>query len=620
MNSNIEVTAKILDSIEDSCFLDINHTQTKTTKCNNLVNIGILLMIIIIVFGYQYLSYENEIQQFTFGIIPQASDSTISTYGCINNVCNLKVLKQNETQVNLESCKRDCLYSNLWPIPTTVGITNLSESSFRKNHITLSVTSPNNVKKDINRAFDTFMNYLPSSSRSDINLTDILIKINVSSEELRPTLQTDESYYISIEKNNKSVIVNIVSESYFGARHALETLSQLIWFDETSQNLQIYHGVEIKDKPAFPHRGLMVDTSRNFFPINKLLKVIDGMAANKLNVFHLHLTDSVSFPIVLPSNPWLAKYGAYSQKKTYTPDDIKGLIEYARIRGIRVILEIDSPSHVNEGWNQANTDTSKIIICGDEDVTNGHLNPDNPRTFQLLKSIYADLIQLGTDRETFHIGGDEVNLDCYEKTEAAGKFEDVYDFWVDLNHKIFEVVGEAFRNETPKNLVIWSNDLTSYRLQNLKYSNNLVIQYWYGRLDPIIKNGNQIIFSTVGHWYLDCGFGPWKPSEDTGSCGPYTHWKVFYNYRPWENYPSNKKQFLGGETCLWSEQVDVDSLETRIWPRTAAFAERVWSDLPFFDPHNVVTRLSAQRDRLIRRNLQVAAIWPEWCTHHPGKC
>lgn len=125
-----------------------------------------------------------------------------------------------------------------------------------------------------------------------------------------------------------------------------------------------------------------------------------------------------------------------------------------------MILEVDAPSHVNAGWNHLNSDKEKIVICGDTDVFNGHLNPDSKKAQQLLETVYADLLELGTDRETFHIGGDEVNLRCLERTNASSKYTDIYDFWADYMNNIFAKVGRAFHGNVPNNLVIWSSDLT----------------------------------------------------------------------------------------------------------------------------------------------------------------
>lgn len=115
----------------------------------------------------------------------------------------------------------------------------------------------------------------------------------------------------------------------------------------------------------------------------------------------------------------------------------------------------------------------------------------------------------------------------------------------------------------------------------------------------------------------------WRETGEA-ACDPYRPWQTVYNHRPWQQFNLNKKQIIGGEVCLWSEQVDERSIQTRLWPRTAAFAERVWSD-PQLDAtmniqEDVYTRLNTQRNRLIARGLEAEALWPEWCTHNPGMC
>ncbi|XP_028129769.2 probable beta-hexosaminidase fdl isoform X2 [Diabrotica virgifera virgifera] len=607
-------------------------SRREVIKMTGLISLIVFALVITVVYGVHYSESDGPTFRY-FQRVESAnendkykkiSNSTIWTYECRSEQCERRPADTNEIRVSLEQCNMLCSNPSLWPKPRSVYVSNKSVSSFLKNQIKLKINSPSSIKDDLKQAFRIFLNTIPDErkfrTQDEVDVADIFINLTVTKDDNKPKQDTDESYTLSVTKSNSNITVNISSTTYFGARHGLETLSQLIWLDSVSQKLLIYHDISIRDKPMFPHRGLMVDTARNFFPMKQLLKVVDGMAANKLNVFHLHLTDSVSFPIVLPNNPWLAKYGAYSPEKVYTPEEVKSLVEYARIRGIRVILEVDVPSHINEGWNYANKNDDKIVICGEEDVNGGHLNPDNPRSFKLLESIYSDLIQLGTDNETFHIGGDEVDLNCYGKTNAASHFSDPHEFWADLNHKIFKTVSNAFNNQPPKNIVIWSNDLTSNYMSYLKYTNNLVVQFWYGQLDPILRNGNKVIFSTVSNWYLDCGFGPWKSSNDVGNCDPYRHWKAFYTYRPWYEYHTYRQQVLGGEACLWSEQVGVDDLETRIWPRTAAMAERLWSDIPIFDSKDVFTRISTQRERLIQRGLKAEATWPEWCTQNPGKC
>lgn len=95
----------------------------------------------------------------------------------------------------------------------------------------------------------------------------------------------------------------------------------------------------------------MLDTSRNFFSVETIKRTLIGMAHSKLNRFHWHLTDTQSFPYSSKAYPQMAKYGAYSAKEVYTAGDIKDIADFARVRGIQIITEIDAPAHAGNGWD-----------------------------------------------------------------------------------------------------------------------------------------------------------------------------------------------------------------------------------------------------------------------------
>jgi len=124
----------------------------------------------------------------------------------------------------------------------------------------------------------------------------------------------------------------------------------MISLDELTETLQIYGAAAVADRPSFQHRGLLIDTSRNYINVPTLKAIISAMSFDKLNVFHWHLTDTHSFPLVSRRLPQLSQLGAYSPQKVYSAETVREVVEYARLRGVRVLPEFDAPAHVGNGW------------------------------------------------------------------------------------------------------------------------------------------------------------------------------------------------------------------------------------------------------------------------------
>ncbi|KAK9887242.1 hypothetical protein WA026_021089 [Henosepilachna vigintioctopunctata] len=539
---------------------------------------------------------------------------------CSNNACeriagNYRV---NKTLLTLETCRKMCVDDPIWPLPKSMKIFNKWHSQFLKNKIMYNIEALPGTLKLLEESIKIFRAYFKKNDTTrEGNYLKLNIRVKNKDDIVKLELGTNECYQLFV-KLGKTVNVTIVSQTFFGARHGLESLSQLIWFDPHENTYQILHDVEIEDCPEFAYRGVMVDTSRNFFPIILLKKVVDGMSHTKLNILHLHLTDSVSFPMKLKDLEWLSN-GAYDDESLYTEEDIEDLIQYSTLRGVKLILEIDAPSHVSAGWHFHPT-LSDLVICDEEDILNGHLNPDNEESLNILQNIYRNLLNLMHNDDIFHIGGDEVNLRCLETTKTARNFSDMITFWANYTNVLFERLKLANNNKLPKNVIMWSSPLTdSYDgLNYLNHKENIIVQFWFGNSYLFLAKQFRVIFSTVGYWYLDCGFGPWKPSQVHGVCDPFKNWQKAYEYRPWES-KYIKSLTEGGEVCLWSEQVAEESLETRIWPRAAAFAERMWSDPPELN-NNTYVRLDNLRESMRSRGIKVSAIWPRWCSINPGSC
>lgn len=211
--------------------------------------------------------------------------------------------------------------------------------------------------------------------------------------------------------------MRINGATVFGVRHGLETLGQLMATDVCDFGFLLVKSARIEDRPKYRHRGLLLDTSRNFFPEVDIKRTLDGMGASKLNVFHWHITDSHSFPLEIPTMPQFTLYGAYGPNFTYTQNVIQGIIEYAKLRGIRVLIEIDTPSHAGNGWNWGpRFGLGNLAVCINAQPWRnnciqppcGQLNPVNGFLFGILRDIYRYIQTLLPSDETIHMGGDEV--------------------------------------------------------------------------------------------------------------------------------------------------------------------------------------------------------------------
>ena len=578
------------------------------------------------------------------------------SWACVAGRCERRAVRSSRT--SLASCIALCGGNTrlLWPRPT--GNVLLGDDSViihvqQIEFVTVN-TSDQETKNLLEHAKDVFIGNIRSlvkvqNAKSRSGVDGFVIYLSAGSGRPvcgGPGLETDESYTLELMPKEKILEARITARSYFGARHGLETMGQMIWWDETAGRegaLRVLSRASVEDKPVFPYRGLLVDTGRQFFPVERLKKVIDGMAASKLNTFHWHLTDSQSFPFDSAQFPEMARWGAYSGDQIYTPDDVKDLADYARIRGIRVLVEIDSPAHAGAGW-QWGTEYGygELALCVDQQPWSsycgepncGQLNPINEHSYRILEGLYRELLDLTEIRDIVHLGGDEVNLDCwaqYGNITAAMQAQNMTDhhaLWAEFETKMLQRLVKANRDETPKAVILWSSPLTKRPYITTYFDPKVhVIQSWGGSNWPetpdLLEDGFRVILSHVDAWYLDCGFGRWRETGEA-ACGEYRTWQTVYNHRPWRDYPQQQLNLvLGGEAAIWGEQTGDASLGPRLWPRASALAERLWSDMPtngYSMDESVYTRLAAHIELLTSRGLKTEAMWPQWCSQNPGKC
>ncbi|XP_053677252.1 probable beta-hexosaminidase fdl [Anopheles nili] len=477
---------------------------------------------------------------------------------------------------------------------------------------------------------------LVSDKRYDVDAFEVNIHVEKSGDT-HLTMHTDESYNVTVTHSARVLIVKITANTFFGAKHGLTTLQQLIWFDDEERTLKVLNKVSIEDVPKFNYRGLMLDTSRHYFTVDAIKRTLVGMSHSKLNRFHWHITDSQSFPLVSKYYPQLARYGAYSEREVYTPDDVRELAAFAKVRGIQIIPEIDAPAHAGNGWDWGpKHGLGELSLCINQQPWSnycgeppcGQLNPKNNNTYLILQRLYEELLEIVGPLDYFHIGGDEVNLECWQQHFNDSDMRTLWcDFMLQAYHRL-QLASTRQNMTAPRMVGVWSSGLTSAPCLS---KGAFAVQVWGGSKWPenfqLINGGYSLVISHVDAWYLDCGFGSWR-STGEGACSPYRNWQTVYKHRPWEEMKLTSlqmRQILGGEACLWTEQVDESILDARLWPRASALAERLWTD-PIEErysesvPLEVYNRMSVFRNHLLELGLRAEPIFPKYCAQNQDEC
>ena len=271
------------------------------------------------------------VPQLLFLFLSSASSSSspwIWTCDPLEKRCSRVRVSEATQPLDLMECKMTCSDQGLvWPLPTGPMVLSKQLVAFPdENGIALrNFATTANVEFLAKKFFtDVFVDYLivmrdnrakKGKDNKDLDLVTVSVEVQVQEDFSYLTLETDETYSLTASMTTANAIeVVIVAKTYQGMRHGLETLSQLISWNERLGVFQMHSSVEITDGPAYAYRGVSVDTSRNFMPVSVLKRMIDGFSYSKLNVFHWHLSDSQSFPLCLPSLPQLCEYGSYSEK------------------------------------------------------------------------------------------------------------------------------------------------------------------------------------------------------------------------------------------------------------------------------------------------------------------
>jgi hexosaminidase len=466
---------------------------------------------------------------------------------------------------------------NLMPIPAKV---QLGDGSLRIDS-SFAVALTGHTEARLDHAVQRFLRQLslqiaipfpaktPNSSKSTL-----VIHTDHASKEIQE-LGEDESYVLKVAADGAS----LTAPTPLGAMHGLQTFLQLV---EVSPEGFSAPAVTIEDSPRFPWRGLMIDVSRHFIPFDVLKHNLDGMEAVKMNVFHWHLSENQGFRAESKKFPKL--HGLGSDGLYYTQDEIRELISYARERGIRVVPEFDMPGH-NTAWFVGHPELASgpgpYEIERKWGVFDPAMDPTNEKLYKFLDSLIEEMAKLFPDHY-FHIGGDEVNGKQWDANPKIQEFKKSHNFANnDALQAYFSQRVQKIVTKHGKAVIGWDEVFIP------GVPKDIVIQSWRGpaSLAQAASQGYHGILSSG--YYLDLGWSAarhYAVDPLSGAAASLT--------------PDQQKMILGGESCMWSEYVNAENVDSRIWPRNAAIAERLWSPQSVTDPASMYVRMNAIGARL----------------------
>ena len=326
----------------------------------------------------------------------------------------------------------------------------------------------------------------------------------------------------------------------------------------------------------------MFDVGRHFIPLDVLRRNVDGMEAVKMNVFHWHLSENQGFRIESKKFPKLHELG--SDNLYYTQDEVRDFIAYARERGIRVVPEFDMPGHSTAwfvGYPDLASGPGPYQIERKWGVMDPAMDPTNEKTYKFLDDFIGEMAKVFPDH-FFHIGGDEVNGKQWDANPKIQEFKKAHNIADNKNlQAYFSQRVQKLVTKHGKAVVGWDEVFIP------GVPKDIVIQSWRGQasLAEAASQGYRGILSNG--YYIDLG---WSAAR---------HYAVDPMGGAAANLtPEQQKLILGGEATMWSEYVNAENMDSRVWPRSAAIAERLWSPQSVTDVASMYARMHAESARL----------------------
>ncbi|EFO19340.2 glycosyl hydrolase family 20 [Loa loa] len=436
-------------------------------------------------------------------------------------------------------------------------------------------------------------------------LSNLTIIVEEGCTDQFPQFGMDESYKLNITSNDAILKANQV----WGALRGMESFAQL-FFDKNTK----IHKVDIRDYPRFLHRGVLLDTARHYLSVDIIKANIELMAQNKFNTFHWHIVDIESFPYQSEVLPELIK-GAYTPNHVYNLTQIKDIINYGRLRGIRVLPEFDTPGHMKSWGIGVKNLLTKCYYSNGSIYENFEnlLDPTNSDTWDVLSALFQEIFSTFPENYV-HLGGDEGEYwftECWTSNPTIQQFMKIYGLkdgptiqtWY---FNKFIPLLHTLKYGQNKKFIVWQEVIENANLTiNGMINDNLIAHIWKNTNDMeyATKMGYYAILSAC--WYLD-------------KIASFADWKLYYDCDPQKFNGSEEQKHLviGGEAALWGEWVDGSNVIPRLWPRASAVAERLWSSIEMTSTEKAWPRLYEMQCRMVAQGYPVQpAEGPGYCDY-----
>uniref|UniRef100_A0A7E4V349 Beta-hexosaminidase n=1 Tax=Panagrellus redivivus TaxID=6233 RepID=A0A7E4V349_PANRE len=471
----------------------------------------------------------------------------------------------------------------VWPLPQQVTWFNASRGLRGKDGIVFNPVEPTTwencqILQDVYKHYISKKYIYSYGIGKEFVAQPEILKVNIKinkpcpGDDVYPQQGMNEQYFLTVRNDEDA---RIEADEIWGVIRGIETLSQLIYVEDGYYYIK---AVTIYDYPRFPVRGFLLDTGRHFLAPSVIMRQIDLAAQNKLNLFHWHIVDNEAFPYTSDVFPNLS-IGAFSPRHRYSKSNIQEILKFARMLGIRVMIEFDTPGHVASWKGQPGF----LAKCKPGAIPS-IMNPTIDDNYKFLTELLKEVVSLFPEKYLF-LGGDESVFwynDCWKFDPEIVAYMKKYNFNVtalEALHvsKVSHIVDEISKEHTR---LYWQDSFIKYNPDD-----KAVIGVWTPhagkKWQPVMKQiaqkGHKVVLYAC--WYLNyiAYRDDWIKPGKNGQGDFETPW---YDCDPHEFGATEEEKtlVLGGVASMWGELVDGANVEDRLWPRASAVAERLWSD------------------------------------------